>query len=103
MKIDYHAIKEELKSEIEKEFTEVLKNTVLDSSANKLLFGEKFAFYFLGIKRTEHTIQFRFRIYRKLDLFRKNIMKKRQTNLGSIDIIVYLPKKRKRKREKYYS
>lgn len=96
MKIDYRILKEELQKEIEKEFLEVIKNTVLSQDKPMVLFGENFAFHYTGVKRTKNTIQFKFIIYRKSDLLKR----KKQYKLGIIYIIVYLSKKRKRKQKK---
>lgn len=99
MRIDYHVLKEELKSEIEKEFMEVLKNTALDQSENVILFGENFAFRYIGIKRSSKTIQFKFIVYRKWDLLRKKEMNKKQHKLGTISIVIFLPRKREKSEE----
>lgn len=103
MKIWIQEIKEELKNEIMKEFLEVIRNVPLNESGNMLLLGEKYAFHYIGVTRTKYTVQFRFKVYRKTDVIKYGIEKYRIPSVGMIYIITYLPRKRKRNEEEYYS
>ena len=84
--IKYQVVKE-LEEEIKREFINVLKNNVIDPyKTNVALFGENFVFLYVYTKRFNHTICFKFEVYRRKDFRLSN--KHHNLSIGTVYVDV---------------
>lgn len=60
---------EEMRKEIEREFAEVLKsNPISPYSEGVVLFGDNFAFKYVGVTRFKNVIHLKFEVYRRHEI-----------------------------------